>query len=684
VTGLAADPGVRFVVVPFVPAQQPALGVSSLLAVLKRAGIGGDVRYLNLAYGERVGWKFYNYLIDMLPTHFLPGDMVFSRALWGDRAPDLATYEERVVEWIRQAAAGGEAGLRAMLAEWERQAELVRAAFEEAPRIVSGWADELLADQPRVLGFTTTFQQNAAALALAQEVRRRVSREEVAILFGGANCEGDMGRALADNFPFIDAVVSGEAENVIVDLARRFIDAPGSAGQGSGPESERGGIDAPGARYVPGVMVSDMDALPRPNFDQYFAAAERTQLRDKTWLTAESSRGCWWGMKSHCTFCGLNGGTMKFRSKSAARFAEELDSLQQSYGVHGFALTDNILDMQYLRSLLPDLVAKARQYRLFYETKSNLRKDQVEMLAAAGVAWLQPGIESFSTPVLKLMAKGTTRLQNVQLLKWCAELGVTARWNVIYGFPGEDPREYDEMADLLPSLFHLQPPSGSTLVRLDRFSPYWEAPERHGMVGVRHTWAYDYVFSGLAEAERGRLAYFFDYEYADGRRPVEYARTTALRVSEWVELARTSKPRLELRVSADGAIIVDTRPCRREELFAVGPVELAVLRALDGYRALAAVPAALREARIEITARACDAILAELIDRRFVLEENGYGLSVILDPRERQRVAERQVALRADRFGFRWPDDFPDPAKRQIVRSAMLALAPEPCAPSPR
>jgi len=77
-------------------------------------------------------------------------------------------------------------------------------------------------------------------------------------------------------------------------------------------------------------------------------------------------------------------------------------------------------------------------------------------------------------------------------------------------------------------------------------------------------------------------------------------------------------------------------------------------------------------------------IIAELIDRRFVIEENGYGLSLVVDPRERQRVAERQVTLRADRFGLRWPDDFPDPAKRQIVRSALLALASEPGTPSPR
>ena len=47
------------------------------------------------------------------------------------------------------------------------------------------------------LGFSSTFQQNVASLAVARAVRRRVPKERVAILFGGANCEGEMGRAVA-------------------------------------------------------------------------------------------------------------------------------------------------------------------------------------------------------------------------------------------------------------------------------------------------------------------------------------------------------------------------------------------------------------------------------------------------------------------------------------------------------
>jgi ribosomal peptide maturation radical SAM protein 1 len=420
-----------------------------------------------------------------------------------------------------------------------------------------------------------------------------------------------------------------------------------------------------------------MDALPLPRFDDYFAAVEHTSFRDDTWLAAESSRGCWWGLKSHCTFCGLNGGTMAFRSKSAPRFAAELETLSEKYGTTRIALTDNILDMTYLRTLLPELVAQARQYQLFYETKSNLRKDQVELLAAAGIASLQPGIESFSTPILKLMAKGTTRLQNVQLLKWCLELGVKVSWNLLYGFPGEDPGEYREMEELLPALFHLPPPMGASKVRLDRFGPYWKWPERYGICNLRHHWSYDFVFAGLPEEARDRLAYFFEHEYEDGSDPRAYARTVAELATDWRQAPRGSA-RLMLRTSAAGPTVLDTRPCRSQEVVPLTPAGLALLRVLDGYRSRGSVISGLHEQGVEISDAGCERLLADFVARRFVIEEKGSLLSLVVDPEQRHRVAERQVALRAGRFGFRWPDDFPDPAKQEVVRAAMLTLGGRP------
>ena len=65
------------------------------------------------------------------------------------------------------------------------------------------------------------------------------------------------------------------------------------------------------------MMIRDLDALPVPNYRDYMARVQASPL-GKTInprLLFQTSRGCWWGAKQHCTFCGLNGQGMAYRSK---------------------------------------------------------------------------------------------------------------------------------------------------------------------------------------------------------------------------------------------------------------------------------------------------------------------------------------------------------------------------------
>src|SRR5262249_29657454 len=156
-------------------------------------------------------------------------------------------------------------------------------------------------------------------------------------------------------------------------------------------------------------------------------------LRATMFLSFESARGCWWGEVAHCTFCGLNGATMAFRSKSAPRVLSEVLTLARKYRVLDLHAVDNILDHAYFEDLLPALAASGLDLSVFYEVKSNLKRHQLERLRDAGVDQIQPGIESLSTPILRLMRKGVTAWQNVRLLKWCAELGIDVLWNLLYG-----------------------------------------------------------------------------------------------------------------------------------------------------------------------------------------------------------------------------------------------------------
>ena len=119
------------------------------------------------------------------------------------------------------------------------------------------------------------------------------------------------------------------------------------------------------------------------------------------------------------------------------------------------------------------------------------------------------------------MSKGCTQLQNIQLLKWCRGFGITPYWNLLFGFPGEDPCWFDEQARIIPRLSHLKAPSMLCAVRLDRFSPYFCEAEAHGITNVRPARALCYVYP-LPEAELHGLAYHFDFDFADGRDPARY------------------------------------------------------------------------------------------------------------------------------------------------------------------
>jgi radical SAM superfamily enzyme YgiQ (UPF0313 family) len=85
-------------------------------------------------------------------------------------------------------------------------------------------------------------------------------------------------------------------------------------------------------------------------------------------------------------------------------------------------VVDNILDMHYFKDLIPELAKQKLGLDLYYEVKSNLRKEQLRAMRDAGITWIQPGIESFSNDVLGRMKKCVSGIQNIQVLKWCTEL----------------------------------------------------------------------------------------------------------------------------------------------------------------------------------------------------------------------------------------------------------------------
>src|SRR5207237_5488138 len=80
-------------------------------------------------------------------------------------------------------------------------------------------------------------------------------------------------------------------------------------------------------------VVHNLDDTSIPDYDEFFDALNGSPVRDyvEPGLLVETSRGCWWGAKHHCTFCGLNGSGIVYRSKSPQRTLTEIEQLTERY-----------------------------------------------------------------------------------------------------------------------------------------------------------------------------------------------------------------------------------------------------------------------------------------------------------------------------------------------------------------
>jgi ribosomal peptide maturation radical SAM protein 1 len=544
---------VLLVSMPFGPLMSPSLGLSLLQPQVEARGLSCRIEYFTLPFAERIGERLYSKITteSRAMSRAFVGEWIFSHALFDwDAAHDERYFADVLLKppsWLGRnpTRPPGRGELRAILQ-----------ARDAARTFVDWCADRIVAAQPKIVGFTSVFQQHLASLALAKRVKTRLPGAY--IVLGGANCEATMGVETVRQFPYVDAVVSGEADRVFGELALQVTghappaDLPGVITQAA--------VAGPASAAAPTApAIRELDALPYPDYRDFFAQYKDSRFA-RSWqpsVFVETSRGCWWGERMHCTFCGLNGATMSYRSKSAPRALAELTHLASSYPGCDIQVVDNILDLKYFKTLLPELAERKLDVSLFYETKSNLKKDQIRLLRDAGVTTIQPGIESFSDRVLKQMKKGVSGLQNIQLLKWCKELGVHPVWNFLIGFPQECPDDYFEMAGLTARVCHLPRPAGVSMIRLDRFSPNFNDAGQLGFTKLQPLPFYEFLYD-LPDAARRNLAYYFSYDYKVPQNVARYADPLVRSVHAWKTTWRNAEL---VSIDLDERLFVfDTRP----------------------------------------------------------------------------------------------------------------------------
>ncbi|HEX2971617.1 MAG TPA: RiPP maturation radical SAM C-methyltransferase, partial [Tepidisphaeraceae bacterium] len=574
------DHAMAIVCMPFSDASIPSIQLGVLAGLVRAAGWQAETFHFNLDLAARLP-NVYDDLCD-LDDEFI-GDWLFAGAAFdGSQCMSSDTYLDRFT-------LDPETGHK----DTALQEYLLRLQKVVIPEFIEYCLGQLESLPFDVVGFTSVFQQNVASLALARRLKER--RPDLVIVFGGANVHGDMGVAYLEAFPFIDYVALGEAELCLkplldaIALGTRATDVPGIA-----TRTDKGGVASPQPE-----LIKDLSIVPIPDYDEYFARRRRLGLpHAANTLPIETSRGCWWGERSHCIFCGLNGNDMRFRTKPEAMVIEELEQLSRRYGAHAFNVTDNIMPRQYVETLFPKL--KETPYRFFYEVKANLTPSELRVMRDGGVRRILPGIESLSTDILRLLRKGASKLHNIRLLIAARLLGINVSWYLLHGVPGETAEMYQDEAASMRLLGHLEPPARCARIRMDRFSPLFQQRNGPAISWSRPWEAYRSIYPPEVDLERA--AYFFEY-HSPQTLPESFHQPTFQLVESWQHEWARRAPILQWYRREDSVIVQDSRFGEERE-FTLGAAAGRVLDECSDIRSLDFVS--------DLADQACIAELLEL------------------------------------------------------------------------
>ncbi|MFF7388062.1 RiPP maturation radical SAM C-methyltransferase [Streptomyces scabiei] len=537
---------------PWNSLYRPSIQIATLAALAPEGG--GDP--ITPVYGYLDWFEFAVTSLEYDPQQFITvydtigeelygigvGDWIFGGALPAAETVDETTARAQYAAFLREQGVA------------DNLADCILSLREIAPRFTAELAGRLLATGAECFGFTTSFSQLVPALAIARTIKDLAP--DRLVLLGGANCDRPMGQAVMEAYPYVDAVVQGEGEGAVtaISAAKSVEDlatAPGLV------------LRHEGALRVSLPVVQPAESAPVPRYQEYFERLNSLPWSDliapHVAMPFQMSRGCWWGEKMQCTFCGENGSGMVYRSKPGGLLTETLRQLTERHGVFNTYAVDTILAKK--DNGLAALADAEVDITTFFEVKANLGPRELGEMRAAGVVMVQPGIESLSTGALKLLRKGATALHNLRFLILCDELGIDAQWNLLSAMPHESSEMLEEQLRLIPFITHLAPPSTVSKIRVDRYSPYFEKPDEFGIKLIGPEKKYRFIHADQ-KVDRTALAYSFEHEEADRETDaatmLSLRRRLGARVGLWKKLHAQS--RFSFRHGPEITVVHDHRP----------------------------------------------------------------------------------------------------------------------------
>ncbi|MEI7613569.1 MAG: RiPP maturation radical SAM C-methyltransferase [Betaproteobacteria bacterium] len=500
-----SNPRVLLLAMPWNRWDYPSIQVGLLKAYLCAEGIAAQAGYPYVDLARRLGSEGYNKIADKLP-------------------PLLAE------SFFTMGILDGDAHLDAWLAEVVETEELdheqVLSVVHSVRDFLSELFDSVSWDDVDVVGFTCTFNQVYASIALAQRIK--LHHPKVRIVFGGSNFHGKLGRAFLENYQCIDCVISGPGEQALLNYV-------------CNDTSER--------VYIDGSMYSSITPV-IPDYEEYFNCLP-ADWRSMASLVAIASRGCHYG---RCVFCAQNlePGCYKYPPEWVHTC---LNELVRRHGALRVEFADTAFPVSLLDCGDKDMLGKG-SLGLFSEFTAGLSEYQYDQISSAGFDIIQVGIESFHSGILRRMRKPADLLTNVQCLKLAAERGINVVYNLILDFPSTTAVDIEEMLRLLELIFHLPPPTSLISFQLQYNAPILKLGDAYGITDIRPHHHYQWLD---ARFDAGKMVPFY-FEFKNKSPIPTYLLEQVHSACErWHEHYNRATTQLNCRSEGDSLLVFDRR-----------------------------------------------------------------------------------------------------------------------------
>ena len=504
---------------PFAKVTAPSLALAQLELVLKerfKDRIQVSTIYLNMDFALHIGdLSLYDHPYTSYGSMTRSSDWFFRQFAFPDEPDNSKEYFERY--YFENDP------------EKQRVRKFLLEKRKGIDRVFNSYIKKYKLLDADIVGFTLLFSETCSSFGMARMLKDR--KPEIITMIGGASCEGETAQVYAERIPQIDYVFSGPALFSLPQLIDAIL---------SGNRKQCDHIDGvltktnkklwhmpvtrcgkPSAPTPPGKVSTaggelDINTNLIPDYTAFLDTFEKKfpDRRIKPMLIFETSRGCAWGERRQCAFCGLNGLTLRYRALTPKNAITQIHALYKYIPRSRFFIAaDNMLPENYTREVLPFLKPTPEQIQVRYEVRATLTAEDIDIMCKAGFTRVQPGIEALSTSTLRLLRKGTTAFSNLQFLKDSSRHAFTLDWNLLTYTPGEKEEVYEKYMHYIPLLYHLPPPNAVFPIMYVKFSYYFEHAKEYGFKLQPQDY-YGLIFPFSSKDIR-RLAYRFIDRNAD-------------------------------------------------------------------------------------------------------------------------------------------------------------------------